>query len=162
MPSSTYTGSKGQVAGNSTTISIGGYTGSTSETFTAIGEVKDASRTGLKRGIAEVTSFSSGNRARKLATVLDEGQVEFTCARIANDAGQLALLAAAYVEPPVAYDFQVQLPVNPHAGQTTVGDLYAFSALVSLPGTFDISLTKESDLKFTLDIDGAVTVTRGS
>jgi hypothetical protein len=146
MPSSTYTGSKGQVAGNGSVISIGGYTGSTSESFVTIGEVKDASRTGLKRGVVEVTSFGSGNRARKLATVLDEGQVEFTVARIANDSGQLALLAAAYAEPPVAYDFEVQLPVNPKAGQTSVGDLYAFSALITVPGTFDISLTKESDV----------------
>lgn len=163
MTNPAYTGSKGQVAGNGSTISIGLATGSTgTETFAAIGEILTAKRSGLKRGTTLATSFQSNNRARKLATVLDEGQWDFTCVRISNDAGQLALIAAAYAEPPVAYDFEVQLPTNPKAGQTSTGDLFAFSALVSVPGTFDVDLEKMSEFSFTLDIDGSVTKTAGS
>ena len=61
-----------------------------------------------------------------------------------------------------AYDFKVQLPVDAEAGQTTTGDLIAFSGIVTEAGGFDISLTKQADIGYTIELDGAWTVTAGS
>jgi hypothetical protein len=159
MSGSTYTGTKGQVAGIGAVISIGAATGAGTETFVVIGEPTDAKFGGRKLGVIDATSFASGGAKRKLGSILDYGQLTVTSFRIPSDPGQVAVAAANVAA--VAYDFTVQLPKDPHAGQVATGDLIAFSALVS-DCNFDVALTKESEFSFTLDIDGAYVVTPGS
>ena len=52
---------------------------------------------------------------------------------------------------------RIQLPVDTEIGQATTGDLIAFSAIVTEAGGFDISLTKQADVSYTIEIDGAWT-----
>ncbi len=149
-----------QVSGIGTIISIGSVTGAGgTETFTPIGEVSDGKFTGRKLATVMTTSFDSQGVARKIATILDYGQFSGTVLRVSNNAGQMACHAAQVAR--VAYDFKVQLPVDPRT-QTTTGDLYTFSAIVTDVGNFDISISKASEFTLTLDIDGATTFTAGS
>jgi hypothetical protein len=158
--SSTYTGSKGLVYGPGTVVSIGSATGATgTETFTPIGEVSDAKGSGRKLATVDATSFASAGINRKLAGLLDYGSWAITAVTVFGDAGQAAVLAAQVARE--AYDFEIQLPVNAKAGQTTTGTLVTFSALVT-QADFDISDTKISEWTFTLEIDGAVVITPGS
>jgi hypothetical protein len=150
-----------QPSGVGAVVSIGGVTGASgTETFTVIGEVADAKFSGRKLATSSTTNFDSLGYARKVGTILDFGQFTCTVERVGNDAGQLALIAANASR--VAYDFKVQLPINPKIGQTTTGDLITFSGLVTEAGDFDISLTKASEYTFTIEIDGAYTVVAGS
>jgi hypothetical protein len=160
MPNPTYTGSKGKVYGPGTVVSIGSATGSTgTETFVPIGEVSDAKGSGRKLATVDSTSFQSAGVSRKLAALLDYGSFSLTAITVFGDAGQVAVLAAQVAR--VAYDFEIQLPVNGAAGQTTTGTLITFSALVT-QADFDVSDTKASEWTFELTIDGAYTITPGS
>lgn len=139
-------------------LSILGPTGNDG-TPTAISEITDLKPTGRKWARTKTTNADSGGVERKLKTVLDAGQIDGKCNFVPNDAGQLALIAAA--NDSVPYDFTIQMPKNALAGQTTKGNLYAFSALVDIVGP-TLALEKNDDLDFTLDIDGDWTVTAGS
>lgn len=158
MAGSTYTGTKGQMAGIGAVVSIGALTGSGTETYQAIGEVTDAKFAGRKRDVQDATSFGSGGIKRKLSALLDYGQATLTVIRVSSDLGQQAVVAANAAGG--AWDFQFQLPPNPEAGQTTAGDLITCSAIVT-GVDFDISLTKASEWTFTLDFDGAYNVQPG-
>ncbi|RZU39330.1 hypothetical protein [Edaphobacter modestus] len=152
--------SKAVVLGAGTTLSILGPTGVTpAATPTHIGELNDFKFDGWKTSTTNNTNFDSGQITQKLGTLFDYGTLSGTYNNIANDPGQVALLAAA--KSGVAYDFVLQLPVNALAGQTTQGNSYAISAIVTEAGGFDISQTKVSQCSFTLDIN-SVTVTAGS
>ena len=152
--------SAAQVAGTGTVVSIGGLTGSTgTETFTVIGEVKDAKHSGVKKSTTPSTSFDSKGIVQKLGTLVDLGSFTFTCNRVSNNAGQLAVNAACLTTG--AYDFHMQLPINPLIGQTTVGDLIVMSGIVTEAGAFSVSLDKVSEYEFTLDLN-SYTVTAGS
>jgi hypothetical protein len=151
--------SKAQAVGTGSVLSIGGPTGGT-DAFVPVGEVSDAKLSGRKLATTATTNFDSAGIARKLSTILDFGQFTCTVMRVSNDAGQLAVIAANAAGG--AFDFKVQLPVNPKAAQTTIGDLITFSAIVTEAGDFDLSLTKQADFTFTLDIDGPYTIAAGS
>ena len=151
---------KAQATAVGTVIEIGGVTGSTgTETFTPIGAITTAKVSGLKVGVTDASTFLA-NVKRKLGTLVDYGTVTLTTLRVSNDAGQAAVVAAAATAQ--LYDFKIQLPVNGAAGQTTTGDLIAFSAIVTEAGGFDLDLNKQPDYTFTLEIDGAWTVTEGA
>lgn len=152
--------SKAQSTAVGTVISIGGVTGATgTETFTPIGAITSAKFSGLKVGVADVSTFDA-NTKRKLGTLIDYGTFTCTTIRVSNDAGQAATIAAAASAK--LYDFTVQLEPNEAAGQTTTGDLIAFSGVVTEAGGFDMDLNKQSDYTFTVDIDGEWTVTEGA
>jgi hypothetical protein len=160
MPASTYTGSKGKVYGIGTVVSIGSATGATgTETFIPISEISDAKGSGRKLATVDASSFASMGVSRKLGAMLDYGVFSLTTITVFSDAGQLAVLAAQAAR--LAYDFEIQLPVNTEAGQTTTGTLISFSALVT-QADFDISQTKVSEWTFELTVDGPVTITPGS
>ncbi len=160
MSGSTYTGSKGQVAGIGATVSIGSATGTSgTETFTAIGEITDLKFAGRKRATVDATNFGSGGNKRILGGVLDWGSATITVTRVPNDAGQLAVVAANLAG--VAYDLQFQLPIDKQASQTTTGDEIAASAIVT-EVNFDVSLTKATEFTFTVEFDGPYTITPGS
>jgi hypothetical protein len=156
--------SKAQAVGTGAVISIGSLTGTTgstgTETFTVIGEVSDGKFSGRKRSTTSVTNFDSAGIARKLDTIVDYGQMTMTVTRVSNDPGQLAVIVANAAGG--AYDFTVQLEPNVLAGQVAKGDLITFSGIVTDAGDFDLSLTKQADFSFSIDIDGPYTVTAGS
>lgn len=158
MSTTTYTGSKGQVSGIGAVVSIGDVTG-TADTFVPVGEVTDVKFGGRKREIADVTNFGSGGVKRKLATILDYGSATLTVTRVPGDAGQVAVIAANVAGS--AYDFKIQLEPDAQAGQTTTGDSITASGIVT-ESNFDISMTKASEFTFTIEWDGAYTVTPGS
>jgi hypothetical protein len=153
------TGTGAQVAGTGTVVSIGGPTGET-DTYVAIAGITDFKLSGRKTATTSVTTFGSAGAARKLGTITDYGQATFTTIRISNDPGQVAVIAANATAG--LYDFEVQLPKNTAAGQTTTGDLIKFSGIVTDAGDFEASLTKQSEYTFTIDIDGAYVTTEGA
>jgi hypothetical protein len=151
--------SAAQVAGIGAVVSIGGTTGGTATTFTPIGAVSNFKNTGRKRSVTNTTTFGSLGIAQKLGGVLDLGQCTFTVFRVSNDPGQMAVIAANL--QPVAYNFEIQLPVNPLIGQTTTGDLVTFSGIVTEAGDFDVDVDKASEFTVTVDVI-AWSVTAGS
>jgi hypothetical protein len=152
--------SAASITGVGSVLSIGGLTGLTgTETFIVVGEVTDFKWDGGTRATTPVTNFGSGGVVQKVSTTLDLGTMTFTTNRIGNNAGQLAVIAA--MNTGGAYDFKVQLPVNPNIGQTTTGDLITCSAIVTKAGGFDLSLNKTPDYTFTIDLN-SYTMTAGS
>ena len=105
------------------------------------------------------TNFDSKGVAQKLGTILDLGTFTFTCNRVSNNAGQIAVNAACISGG--SFDFHMQLPINPLVGQTTIGDLVVMSGIVTEAGSFDVSLDKVSEYTFTLDLN-AYSVTVGN
>jgi hypothetical protein len=142
-----------------TVVSIGGVTGAGGTTFTPVGGIHDAKFSGIKVPTTDVSTFALLAK-RKMGTLPDFGTFTFTTLRETNDAGQIAMTAAA--ASAASYDFKVQLPIDTAIGQTTTGDLIVFSAIVTEAGGFDISLTKQADVSYTIEIDGAWTITAGA
>jgi len=154
--------SKASVLGAGTVLSIGGVTGATgTETFVPIGELTDFKFDGFKRDTAQNTNFDSGQIRQDLGTILDYGTLSGTYNRVSTNTGQLALIAALQTSSGAAYDFKLQLPVNALLGQTTTGDSYAISGIVTEAGSFDISQTKVSTSNFSIKIN-TLTFTAGS
>jgi hypothetical protein len=151
--------SKAIASGNGAVVSIGNQTGVGTDTWVPINEIQNFKGTGRKRNVTVVTSFSSGGVQRKLDTVLDYGQYSLDIFYVPNDAGQLAVANANVVGG--KWDFQIQLPINAEAGQTTKGNLIAFSAIVTEFNT-DFEIEKADGLQVVLDIDGPITITQGS
>jgi len=152
--------SKAAVLGAGTVLSILGPSGVTpAATPTPVGELSDFKFGGWKMGTTNNTNFDSGQIVQKLGTLLDYGTLSGTYNNIANNPGQLLVLTA--LKSGVAYDFTLQLEPNPLAGQTTTGNLYTMSGIVTEAGAFDLSQTKVSSCNFTLDLN-SVSITQGS
>ncbi len=147
--------SKAQVLGAGCTLSIGAVTGATgTETYVPIGELSDFKFDGFKRATTTNTNFDSGQITQNLGTLLSFGTLTGTYNRVSTNAGQLALIAAN--ANGAAYDFQLQLEINPLAGQTTTGDLYKLSGIVTDAGAFDLSQTKVSSCTFSIMLNSVV------
>jgi hypothetical protein len=152
--------SKAQVLGAGCTLTIGGLTGVTgSETFLPIGELTDFKFDAIKRATTTNTNFDSGQTVQYLGTTLDYGSLSGTYNRVSTNTGQLALIAANAQGG--AYDFKLQLEPNPLAGQTTTGDLYTLTGIVTEAGAFDLSQTKVAACTFSIQLNG-VLFTAGS
>jgi hypothetical protein len=152
--------SAAQVFGTGAVLSVGGATGVTgSETFIPVGEIKDAKLSGRKTSTTMATSFASLGIAQKLGTITDLGTATFTYNYIGNDAGQLAIAAAQLTRQ--AYDFKIQIPMNPLIGQVVKGDLFAFSGIVTEAAGIDFAIDKVSESTLTLDLN-SYTITAGS
>jgi len=157
MPAPAFTPvpSKAAVLGAGAVLSIGGITGATgTETFVPIGELNDFKFDSIKRSTTNNTNFDSGQIVQKLGTLLDFGTLSGTYNRVPTNAGQLALIAANANGG--AYDVKLQLQPNPLIGQTTAGDLYEMSGIVTEAGAFDLSQTKVSTGTFTVDLNSVV------
>jgi hypothetical protein len=144
--------SKAVVIGSGTILSIVGVTGATgTPTPLPIGEITGAKFSGWKTATAKNTNFDSGNVEQSLGTLFNWGTLTATYNNVVSNPGQLALLAAA--KALVSYDFTLQLPPNPLAGQTTTGNLYTISGIVTSAGAFDTDQTKVStaDLEVTIN-----------
>jgi hypothetical protein len=156
---STYTGSKSQ-AGRGSALSIGGVTGAVgTETFNLVGEIKTSGISGAQWSTEDTTNFQSGADQEFITTVRNNGTLDISGNRVASDAGQVAVEAA--FNSGLKYDFKLQLPINTLVGQTTVGDVYSFSALVE---SRDISVDTSKAIGWTvkLRISGPVSLIAGS
>jgi len=154
--------SKAAVLGSGSILSIGGVTGATgTETYLPIGELTDFKFDGFKRDTAQNTNFDSGQVRQDLGTILDYGSLSGTYNRVSSNAGQLALIAALQTSAGSPYDFKLVLPINAAEGQTTTGDTYAMSGIVTEAGAFDLSQTKVSTSTFSIKLN-SVTFTAGS
>jgi hypothetical protein len=154
--------SKAAVLGAGTVLSIGGVTGAAgTETFVPIGELSDFKFDGFKRSTTTNTNFDSGQVQQDLGTILDYGTLAGTYNRVSTNAGQLALIAALQSTGGFAYDFKLQLQPNALLGQTTTGDLYTLSGIVTEAGAFDLSQTKVSSSTFSIKLN-AVAFVAGS
>src|SRR5260370_9988738 len=147
MPTFTPVPSKAMVLGSGTVLSILGPTGITpAATPVPIGELSDFKFNGWKMGTTTNSNFDSGQVTKKLGTMLDYGTLSGAYNNVASNPGQLAMLTA--LKSGVSYDFTLQLPPNPLASQTTTGNLYALSGIVTEAGGFDLSHTNVSSCPF--------------
>ena len=153
-----YTGSKAQ-AGRGTVLSIGELTGTTTTTWTPIGEISSSGISGSQWQTDDVSNFDSGADQEFITTMRDNGTVDISGNRVPLDAGQAAI-EAAFADG-LKYDFKIQLPKNVQAGQTTSGDSYTFSAIV-LSREVPIETTRKVGWNVKLKISGAVTLMPGS
>jgi hypothetical protein len=113
----------------------------------------------IKRATTTNSNFDSGQNVQKLGTMLDFGSLTGTYNRVSNNARQMALIAANLNV--ATYDFQLQREPNPAINQTTTGDLYKLSGIVTEAGAFDLSQTKVSSCTFTIELN-SVAFTAGS
>lgn len=150
--------------GSGVTVSIG--TPGTGETFTSILQIKSISWTQPTLQTEDASCLSSptlGAATLKeyLPTVIEPGKFSGTAIYLPTDTG-LAALNTAF-QAVTLHDFQVQFPPVPALGQSTTGNLYAFSGYVltqPLPDGVDVS--KITTYKVDVQITTAVTVTLGS
>lgn len=162
MPAFVPVPSKAAVLGAGCVLSIGGVTGATgTETFIPIGEISDFKFDGFKRSTTTNTNFDSGQIQQDLGTILDFGTLSGTYNRVSTNTGQLALIAALQSSSGAAYDFKLQLAINPLVGQTTSGDTYQLSGIVTEAGAFDLSQTKVSSSTFSIKLN-SVAFTAGT
>jgi hypothetical protein len=150
--------SKGQ-SGLGSLLSIGSPTSDTpSSSYTPIGEILDLPNKMPEWKTTPTTHLQSTvESAAPVIKALTKLSVK--CTRVSNDPGQ-TLVRAAYLSAQ-PYDFKVQLPPNPNAGQTTVGDSYTFSAYVLMTDG-DIKPEAYVDFNFDLQYDSAPIETIGS
>jgi len=128
--------------------------------YVAIGELVDVDFSGSKRTVLDPTNMQSGGIVEKLDTLLDNGNVKLTMNRITNDPGQIAL-AAAYTAGG-KYLWQVQEPIEATLGQTSVGNLYSFAAIINEGPNFKLDPKNLTQVSYSLDISGGVSFTPGS
>jgi hypothetical protein len=160
MPTFTPVASKAVVLGAGSVLNILGPTGvSPAGTAVPIGELSDGKFSGWKTSTTTSTNFDSGNVEKNLGTIFSWGTLTATYNNVPNNPGQIALLAA--MKTGVAYDFTLQLLPEALWAQTTTGNLYTISAIVTEAGGFDFSQTKVSSCSLTLTINDIV-VTQGT
>jgi hypothetical protein len=157
----TYVRSLADVLGYGTVISIGPVAGTSSPTYTAIGEpISLTLHTPTRKTIATTNFNSIAGSEEFLAGSIDYGEFSFEANRIGNDAGQLALLAA--LSAGALYMFKVALPIDAPEAQTTAGDMWAFNGLVTSVSNGEVSVDKVTTIKATIKISGQPVFTAGS
>lgn len=120
-------------------------TGTGAGAFVEVGEVKDFS--GLGGGssaILDATHMGSSAK-EKLVGVKDEGSVKFTMNYVANDAGQLAVMAAR--DANTVADFELTI-----GGTKTKAALSGFVQTAEIMGGVD----KINELSISIEITGSV------
>lgn len=152
----TYTGSKA-VIGRGTQFSIGPVQGTSSPTYTSIGEITDSSIGSRTFDKVEVSNFDSDIDKEYIKGLREPGSGDITFNRVTDDAGQLALEAA--FESPQAFLFKLQFA--PGVGQT-IGEVWTFAALVMSVDPPSISPSKVIQGKLSLQVTGPRTITAGS
>jgi hypothetical protein len=149
--------------GKGTVLSIGTPGGG--ETFVAILQVKTFKLSGQKTTYEDVTNMGSPTLGaatikESLPTLIDPGELVFSGIFLPSDPGQLACAAAFGTG--VLQDFKLQLPVNTAAGQSTTGNLYAFSGFVQELPIPDLQYDKVQTLSISIKLNTAVTITTGA
>lgn len=150
----TYTKSKAGI-GLGTVLSIDTATDET-PVWTAVAELKSINQFGRQVATEDVTNFQSSAR-EFIPTLLDAGSWDIAGSRIATDAGQLAMETA--FQGLTLKQFEIQLPKA--GGQTTTGDLFAFSALIQ-ELNYTIGDDKAITFSAKLKVSGNIVLTPGS
>lgn len=150
-----YTASKSQT-GQGTIIQVNA-TGTSPPTWVVIGE--PLSCTFSDKNMFDDSTNLQSVAKEFLATLKDPGKLSVDLNRVSSDAGQLALETSYNAQSRLSY--QVVLPINTVAGQTTQGDTYTFLAYVEHL-TPDIKTDKKVVSKFELQITGPITFAIGS
>lgn len=153
-----YSGSKANIPVD-TVVSIGPSASASGEpSYTMIGEIISVEFSGAKVPVLNTTNMQS-TAQEKLNGLPDYGQCKISMNRITNDAGQVALAAAWAAGG--KYLFEVQEPINAEIGQTSVGNLNQFEAIISDGPAFGLDPMKATTLSYTLDISGPIDFTAG-
>jgi len=151
--------------GLGTVVSIG--TLGASPTFTAIAKLKKVTPPQPKWGTEDTTTLdTTGNTRTFIKSLIDPGEFTLDGEYASADPGQIAL-SAAFLAPSnqangAAYPFKVVLPVNLAGGQTTIGDTFTFSGLVTDFAVQDEDIDKIVMFKATIKISGAGTYAEGA
>jgi hypothetical protein len=149
--------------GRSASLYIGAQTGATgTEVWVKVSEAISIERSGLKRSTIKTTNLDSGEYDTYLSTQIDGGTWSISANRIPTDAGYLAVIAAMNVSGGPAYDFKVQLPIDTEASQTTAGDVYTFSGIITDVDGFSLDVDKAIQWKLVLQQSGPSTYVVGS
>jgi hypothetical protein len=145
-------------------LSIGTQGGS--PTYIAVGKIKNIKPPSPKFGQEDVTTLDSGSVRRFIKTLQDPGEMDVSVYWESADAGQVAVLAAfstlSNSTNGADYPWKLQFPVNLEGGQTSTGDLFAFSGFVSEYTGPETQPDKTITWGFKVKIDGAITITEGS
>ena len=144
--------------GKGTTLSMG-----PAATYTTLGQIKTIQFNGQKWSFDDITNLASpvagvGVLEEALPAKLSPGELAIAGIFLPNDAGQEALNAA--FQAGTLENFKVQLPMGP--GQTTAGNLYAFSGYVQEFPAPDIQFDKIVNFKCTIKLTTVITLTQGS
>lgn len=136
----------------------------TTPTGIAILQLKDLTIPEQKFSYDDITNFQSpavgiGTQKESVPTVVDPGEMSCTGVFLPSDPGLLALQTA--FNTGLANSFQIQLP--PIAGQSTTGNIYAFTAFVSSnPVPTNITPDKAQTVKISLKLNSMITILQGS
>jgi hypothetical protein len=129
-----------------------------SPTWTVISEITDFTQSGKSNKTADVTNLQSPAE-EFIATIQSPGTYDLTYNRVSADPGQAAVVSNFNNKTTV--QFEVTLPKT--ASQTSTGDLYKFSAVVTeLDDVSGVTATKQIMTKAKLQVSGAITFTAGS
>jgi len=109
----------------------------------------------------DTSNFNSLTDKEYLKLMRDNGAPKFSGNRVGNDVGQLALIAA-FNDGDNAYMFQVTLPKNTKIGQTVVGDIETWDALVMGASYGPVETNKSIPVEVDLQITGPRTIVAGS
>ncbi len=148
--------------GNQAVVSIGGITGGIGA-FTPIGDFISLELDGGSRTIIDVSTLLSTFK-EKLGGLADAGKATLTHNRLVQGSDAGATQMATALGTGYAYDFKIQLGLNPHAtpAQAAAGDTAVFSAIVSSGPKLSVANDKALQYVWGLDINGAITWTAGS
>lgn len=164
LPALTATNSKAQI-GLGSIISIGPAASASggSPVYVKIGEVTSIKPGGQKRNVVKYNTTDRLN-TQKRAGVQDAGSTALEIARVVDDAGQIALAAAANDPTGQPYLFQVTLYPNTSDGQVATGDVIGCAAIVSeynpftgitAEGLISMAVTLEQETPWTVTTAGA-------
>jgi hypothetical protein len=147
--------------GKGTVLSVG--SGGTSETFAPVLQIKTFQFSGQTWKYDDITNASSpqtgvGVLEEALPSTMSGGTLAVSGVFLPSDVGQLALATA--FNAGTLTDFKLQLPIA--NGQTTLGNLYAFSGYVQEFPLPDIQFDKALTIKATIKINTIIAVTLGS
>jgi hypothetical protein len=133
-------------------VSVGGVTAAYTEvalaadTYTLIGGVRTIGEFGDTYQTISVDEVNDG-RTRKAKGTANAGTMQLTCSRLVDDAGQIAMIAAA--ESLDAFNIKVEVPLGGGAFETTYLSALVMSKSRGLGGpndtqtaTFNLELTE--------------------
>lgn len=138
---------------------------SSSGTYTPIAQVKTFQFSGQKWSYADITNAGSPSVGEGLQneyqpTLTNPGEIAIAGIVLPSDAGQ-QLLETAFASTTMYY-FKLQLATQASLGQTTAGNLYAFSGYIEDNPLPDVQYDKELTFKCTVKLNSTITVTVGS